>query len=69
MSRERQGIPVPAPPGNQATLLVVVKQPVRIQVSGWGLQTHTTPHLSLPAEPIVLTESREGGIPQKAGVT
>lgn len=68
MSRERQGIPVPAPPGNQVTLLVVVKQPVRIQVSGWVFQT-PHPHLSLLAEPIVLTESRERGIPQKAGVT
>lgn len=45
MSRERQGIPVPAPPGNQVTLLVVVKQPVRIQVSGWVLQTPSPPSL------------------------
>lgn len=39
MSHERQGMPLPAPPGNQMTLLVLLKLPARIQVCGWVLQT------------------------------
>lgn len=63
MSHERQGMPVPTPPGNPVTLLVMVKQPVRTQVFGWVSQTPpVSPSLPSP-------QPREGRIPQRSGLT
>lgn len=66
MSRERQGTPVPAPPGNRVTLgcgKTACEDP------GVWLGLADTPRLSLPAEPIVSIGSQEGRIPQRAGLT